>query len=109
VILTILYIYYTLWTLLTVRVPSSSPPLLLLCPTRSFDYAQPLLPSDSPIQSLFPSREWAIKIPVLILLVGFSSVGMIVGWILVETGKGKRRKWRKEGKEGKGEGREKVD
>lgn len=34
---------------------------------------------------------------------------MIVGWILVETGKGKRRKWRKEGKEGKGEGREKVD
>ncbi|GAA5823389.1 hypothetical protein JCM5353_008260 [Sporobolomyces roseus] len=87
VLLTILYVYYTLWTLLT-----------------------PLLPSDSPVQSLFPSREWAIKIPVLILLVGFSSVGMIVGWTMIGTGKAKGRggRW-KEGEVGQRDARKKVE
>ncbi|BGP19468.1 hypothetical protein JCM10213_006288 [Rhodosporidiobolus nylandii] len=62
-----LFGYYTLWTLLT-----------------------PFLPSSSPLLILFPlSREWAIRIPVLILLFGLCFVGMVTGFVVVETAKRK--------------------
>ncbi|CEQ39414.1 SPOSA6832_00951 [Sporobolomyces salmonicolor] len=66
-VLTTLFGYYTVWTLLT-----------------------PFLP-PSPLLSLFPDREWAVRIPVLILLVGLSAVGMTTGCLLIETAKRKRQ------------------
>ncbi|GAA5879971.1 hypothetical protein JCM16303_004420 [Sporobolomyces ruberrimus] len=65
--LTVLYLYYTLWTLLT-----------------------PLLPDSSPIQTWFPDREWAVKLPSLLLLGGFSGVGVLTGWVLIEMARGKQ-------------------
>ncbi|GAA5992209.1 hypothetical protein JCM10908_001822 [Rhodotorula pacifica] len=57
------FAYYTCWTLLT-----------------------PFLPSSSPLLALFPlSREWAIRLPALIILVGLSFVGMLTGFVLIET------------------------
>ncbi|GAA5877880.1 hypothetical protein JCM1840_002934 [Sporobolomyces johnsonii] len=66
-VLTALFGYYTVWTLLT-----------------------PFLP-PSPLLSLFPDREWAVRIPVLILLVGLSAVGITTGCVLIETAKRKRQ------------------
>ncbi|GAA6020924.1 hypothetical protein JCM8202_005496 [Rhodotorula sphaerocarpa] len=57
------FAYYSCWTLLT-----------------------PFLPDSSPLLALFPlSREWAIRLPVLLLLVGLSFVGMLTGSVLVAT------------------------
>lgn len=84
------FTYYSAWTLLTVRVlpPAGIHP----CPTRlifprSCD-AQPFLPDSSPLLALFPfPREWAIRIPALVILVGLSFVGMLTGSVLVQTAK----------------------
>lgn len=47
---------------------------------------QPFLPPSSPLLILFPlSREWAIRLPALILLFGLCFVGMITGFVLIET------------------------
>ncbi|GAA5873834.1 hypothetical protein JCM3774_000697 [Rhodotorula dairenensis] len=55
--------YYTGWTLLT-----------------------PFLPDSSPLLVLFPfEREWAIRLPALIILVGLGFVGMLTGFVLIET------------------------
>jgi dolichyl-phosphate mannosyltransferase polypeptide 2 regulatory subunit len=49
--------YYTTWALLT-----------------------PLLPEASPLQSFFPARTWAVRIPVGVLLGGIAVVLGFVGW-----------------------------
>ncbi|GAA5995576.1 uncharacterized protein JCM10292_005260 [Rhodotorula paludigena] len=68
VLLTVAFVYYTLWTLVT-----------------------PFFPPASPLLVLFPlSREWAIRLPSLILLVGLSFVGLLTGGVLIETAKRKR-------------------
>ncbi|GAA5964348.1 hypothetical protein JCM8115_006079 [Rhodotorula mucilaginosa] len=55
--------YYTCWTLLT-----------------------PFLPDSSPLLALFPfPREWAIRIAALVILVGLCFVGMLTGFVLIET------------------------
>ncbi|POY74727.1 hypothetical protein BMF94_2203 [Rhodotorula taiwanensis] len=59
------FTYYSAWTLLT-----------------------PFLPDSSPLLALFPfPREWAIRIPALVILVGLSFVGMLTGSVLVQTAK----------------------
>ncbi|BGP34760.1 Dolichol phosphate-mannose biosynthesis regulatory protein [Rhodotorula toruloides] len=63
------FLYYTLWTLLS-----------------------PFLPPSSPLLILFPlSREWAIRLPALVLLFGLCFVGMVTGFVLIETAKKKER------------------
>ncbi|GAA5886367.1 hypothetical protein JCM6882_001618 [Rhodosporidiobolus microsporus] len=61
----LLFAYYTIWALFT-----------------------PFLPTSSPLFLLFPlSRKWAIRIPVLILLFGLCFVGMVTGFVMIETAK----------------------
>ncbi|GAA5921040.1 hypothetical protein JCM3775_004064 [Rhodotorula graminis] len=68
VILISSFSYYTLWTLVT-----------------------PFLPPSSPLCHLFPfSREWAIRLPALVVLCGLSFVGLLTGLVLVETAASKR-------------------
>ncbi|GAA6030777.1 hypothetical protein JCM8097_008872 [Rhodosporidiobolus ruineniae] len=68
------FLYYTAWTLLT-----------------------PFLPSSSPLLILFPlSREWAIRLPCLVLLFGLTFVGMVTGFVMVGTA-------RRKGGSGRGE------
>ncbi|PRQ72047.1 hypothetical protein AAT19DRAFT_9386 [Rhodotorula toruloides] len=86
------FLYYTLWTLLSFfdsLCPSSSPPP----PHYASDQrAQPFLPPSSPLLILFPlSREWAIRLPALILLFGLCFVGMVTGFVLIETARKKER------------------
>ncbi|KAK4057431.1 Dolichol phosphate-mannose biosynthesis regulatory protein [Microbotryomycetes sp. JL221] len=58
----VVFVYYTIWTLLT-----------------------PFLPPDSPLHELFPSREWAVRIPALLLLAGLTSMGAFVGLIMIKS------------------------
>ncbi|KAI0703609.1 dolichol phosphate-mannose biosynthesis regulatory protein Dpm2 [Cytidiella melzeri] len=51
-----IFVYYTIWTLIL-----------------------PFFDSDSPVHCCFPSREWAIRIPAFILVVGMSAIGIFLG------------------------------
>ncbi|TNY21293.1 hypothetical protein DMC30DRAFT_416137 [Rhodotorula diobovata] len=55
------------------------------------------------VTRLFPlSREWAIRLPALVLLSGLSFVAALTGFVLVETARGNRTaaRRRSEGKKG---------
>ncbi|KAL7342135.1 hypothetical protein BJY59DRAFT_584830 [Rhodotorula toruloides] len=105
------FLYYTLWTLLSVRrlrrclegdalltllcshASLSCPSYVLPCfPAIRNGSSQPFLPPSSPLLILFPlSREWAIRLPALILLFGLCFVGMVTGFVLIETARKKER------------------
>ncbi|WFD33610.1 Dolichol phosphate-mannose biosynthesis regulatory protein [Malassezia cuniculi] len=53
------FVYYTLWAIVT-----------------------PFFPDDAFIQSYFPPRVWAVRLPALILVVGLSVIGAFVGSVL---------------------------
>ncbi|KAF3937198.1 hypothetical protein ABW19_dt0204100 [Dactylella cylindrospora] len=63
------FLYYTVWTLLT-----------------------PFIDDDHPIQSLFPPRVWAIRIPVILLLIGSAVVGSFLSVVMIRSGQKKRAK-----------------
>ncbi|KAJ3779274.1 dolichol phosphate-mannose biosynthesis regulatory [Lentinula raphanica] len=39
----------------------------------------PLVDSSNAIHDYFPAREWAIRLPLFILVVGLSGIGFFVG------------------------------
>lgn len=54
--------YYTVWTLVL-----------------------PILPANTFIASLFPDRYWAVAIPVILLVILLSVVGLLTSIILLKT------------------------
>jgi len=40
---------------------------------------QPFFAESSPIHSFFPPREWAVRIPAFLLVVGLTGIGAFVG------------------------------
>ncbi|PWN91985.1 hypothetical protein FA10DRAFT_265797 [Acaromyces ingoldii] len=66
---TFVFSYYTTWALLT-----------------------PIFPDDSVIQTYFPPREWAIRLPAIILVVGLGVVGSFVGLVMQKEAAKKRAK-----------------
>lgn len=61
-----LYVYYTLWVLVT-----------------------PFIDGGHVIQNLFPPREWALSLPITIGVFGMSAVGTFFGLVMIKTRKGK--------------------
>ncbi|GJE90814.1 dolichol phosphate-mannose biosynthesis regulatory [Phanerochaete sordida] len=53
--------YYTIWTILL-----------------------PFFDASSPVHQWFPSREWAVRIPAFILVVGLSAIGMLLGFKVIQ-------------------------
>jgi len=53
-------LYYTLWTILL-----------------------PFFDSDSPVHEYFPSREWAVRLPAFIVVLGISAMGIFIGSKLI--------------------------
>lgn len=51
--------------------------------------SQPFVDEESFLYSLFPAREWAIRIPVILLLVFLAIVGSFIGVVLVRSEKSK--------------------
>jgi len=63
------FTYYTTWTLIL-----------------------PFFPEDHPLRGLFLSREWAIRIPAIILVIGLTAIGLFVASVIREERKKAQRK-----------------
>lgn len=88
------FLYYTVWTLLMVP-PPSIPPIIPSTPhvppplTRP---GQPFVDPTHPLQSLFPPRVWAIRIPVILLLLGGAVVGSFLSVVMIRSNRKKAAK-----------------
>ncbi|KAJ3195362.1 hypothetical protein HK101_000404 [Irineochytrium annulatum] len=68
------FAYYTLWALIL-----------------SFDSILPFLDDSNAIQGYFPPREYAIMIPVLLLVVGVTLIGGFISFVLMKSGSKKKK------------------
>ncbi|RKF57206.1 Dolichol phosphate-mannose biosynthesis regulatory protein [Golovinomyces cichoracearum] len=59
---TAIFLYYTVWTML-----------------------MPFVDVDHPIQNLFPPRVWAVRIPVILLLLGSAVVGSFLSVVMIRS------------------------
>ncbi|KAI9905012.1 hypothetical protein N3K66_001541 [Trichothecium roseum] len=66
---TVVFLYYTIWTLL-----------------------MPFVDDDHQLQNFFPPRVWAIRIPVILVLVGSAVVGSFLGVVMIRSNQKKAAK-----------------
>lgn len=66
------FLYYTIWTLL-----------------------MPFVDKDHEAQNLFPPRVWAIRIPVILLLLGGAVVGSFLSVVMIRSNRKKALKAKK--------------
>ncbi|KXL49786.1 hypothetical protein M433DRAFT_158454 [Acidomyces richmondensis BFW] len=69
ILASIVFLYYTIWTLLL-----------------------PFVDESHPLQSLFPPRVWAIRIPVILLLLGGAVVGSFLSIVMIRSNHKKARR-----------------
>jgi len=62
---------------------------------QSLTPTQPFVDEDHPLQSLFPPRVWAIRIPVVLILLGSAVVGSFLGVVMIQSNKKKAAKMKK--------------
>lgn len=55
---------------------------------------QPFFDTSSPIHDLFPPREWAIRLPAFLLVVGLTGIGLFIGSTIVKENRKKAQKAR---------------
>jgi len=105
IVATSVFFYYTVWTLLMVR-PSCSPTVSNVTQARrrppikdtaanTAFLQQPFVDHDHPLQSLFPPRVWAIRIPVILILLGCAVVGSFLGIVMIRSNRKKAVKLKK--------------
>jgi len=56
--------------------------------------SQPFVDDDHPLQSLFPPRVWAIRIPVILTLLGSAVVGTFLAMVMIRSNRKKAAKAR---------------
>lgn len=54
----------------------------------------PLIDSSSPVHDYFPAREWAVRLPAFLLVVGLTAIGLFVGSTIVKENRKKAQKGR---------------
>lgn len=66
-------------------------------------FVQPFVDDDHPLQSAFPPRVWAIRIPVILTLLGSTVVGSFLALVMIRSNRKKAAKARAAamGKKGK--------
>jgi len=64
----VVFVYYTAWALF-----------------------MPFLPPDNAFHSLFPPREWAVRIPALLVLVFFCTVAAFMGSVMMKSARTRRK------------------
>ena len=84
----IVFIYYTVWAILLVRLPFVASHLM------SIDLLQPFFDATSPIHGYFPAREWAIRLPAFVLTVGLAVIGTFIGSTIIKENRKKTQKAR---------------
>ncbi|THY33027.1 hypothetical protein D6D01_02387 [Aureobasidium pullulans] len=72
IVATTVFLYYTIWTLV-----------------------MPFVDMSHPSQSLFPPRVWAIRLPVIFILVGGAVVGSLLSLIMIKSNRQKALKVQK--------------
>ncbi|GAW24317.1 hypothetical protein ANO14919_139010 [Xylariales sp. No.14919] len=65
----VVFLYYSIWTL-----------------------AMPFVDLDHPLHSFFPPREWAIRIPVILILLGSAVVGSFLSVVMIRSNRKKAAK-----------------
>lgn len=94
VVAAFVFVYYTAWALLQVRLS------VVLSAASSSAYpqqrpscsCQPFLPADSPLQPLFPAREWATRLPALVLVAGSAAVSAFIGSVMLKESRKRRER-----------------
>lgn len=87
----VVFLYYSIWTLLMV----STLPLFPSSPTISSStnpVAQPFVDSNHPLQNVFPPRVWAIRIPIILILLGCAVVGSFLSTVMIRSNRKKAAK-----------------
>lgn len=56
--------------------------------------SKPLIDSSSPVHDYFPAREWAVRLPAFLLVVGLTAIGLFVGLTIVKENRKKAQKGR---------------
>lgn len=52
----------------------------------------PFFDASSPIHNYFPAREWAIRLPAFVLVLGLSGIGFFVGSTIMKENRKKAQK-----------------
>jgi dolichyl-phosphate mannosyltransferase polypeptide 2 regulatory subunit len=65
----VVFLYYSVWALL-----------------------MPFVDDDHTLQSFFPPRVWAIRIPVILILLGSAVVGSFLGMVMIRSSQKKAAK-----------------
>ncbi|KAJ6630828.1 dolichol phosphate-mannose biosynthesis regulatory [Mycena sp. CBHHK59/15] len=73
----VVFTYYTTWAMLLVCI------WLFLSDPSLTSFSQPFFDSSSEIHNFFPAREWAVRLPAFILVVGVSAIGAFVGSTII--------------------------
>ena len=81
------FLYYTVWTLL-----------------------MPFVDDDHPLHSFFPPRVWAIRLPVILMLLGCAVVGSFLAVVMIRSNRRKAAKEREKARAGgvAGKGKKKA-
>jgi len=72
--------------------------LYLKVPKVATKSSQPFVDPDQPIQNLFPPRVWAIRIPVILILLGSAVVGSFLSVVMIRSNRKRAAKAKAAGK-----------
>jgi len=67
----VVFVYYTTWAILL-----------------------PLIDPSNPIHNFFPAREWAIRLPAFLLVLGLTAIGLFIGSTIIKENKKKAQRAR---------------
>lgn len=90
----VVFLYYTIWTLMMVfsLLPTLFPLPLFITTAALTRRKQPFVDSDHPLQNFFPPRVWAIRIPVILVLLGSAVVGSFLSVVMIRSNRKKAAK-----------------
>lgn len=102
----VVFLYYSIWTLamvsfffsfcfLTSPIPherKNEIGFVLLTAARPRPALQPFVDSDHPLHAFFPPRVWAIRIPVILILLGSAVVGSFLSVVMIRSNRKKAAK-----------------
>lgn len=84
----VVFLYYTLWVFVIVSSDLISP----YSRGAANKSIQPFVDDDHVLHTLFPPRVWAIRIPVLLIILGSTVVGSFIGMVMVRSNRKKAAK-----------------
>lgn len=92
---TAIFVYYTVWTLFMVRRNLSAGDMLSLhvhTPSNKLTCPQPFVDEDHVLHSLFLPRVWAIRIPVILIILFTTVVGSFLSVVMIRSNRKKALK-----------------